>query len=82
MELNTNDDESDDVVLNTPEEIIQHIVNVVTPDVKENKIVKAFNPREGQNKHSAKLVFTCNETKNKLLSNSKKLKNLNDSICP
>ena len=81
MELNTNDDERDDVVLNTPKEIIKHIVNVVTPDVTENdyKIVKAFNPREGQDKHSAKLFFTCNDTKNKLLSNTKKLKNLDEN---
>ena len=64
--------------LSTPKDIITQIMQVVSPDITndEYKIIKSFNPREGQDVHSAKVTFTCSESKKKVMSNSKKLKEL------
>ena len=67
--------------LNNSKDIILHILQVVSPEITGDKytIVKTFNPREGQNKHSAKVVFTSSEEKNKVMSNTKTLKNLEEN---
>ena len=51
--------------LNRPEEIMLHIIRTVSPDITNDKykIIKSFNPKEGQDKYSVKMVFTCSESK-------------------
>ena len=56
-------------ILNNPETIIKYIITLVTHDVNNNdyKIVKTFQPREGHTRHSAKLFFTSDESKRRVM---------------
>ena len=60
--------------------IIADVIKYVSLDISQDdyKIGKSFEPREGQDRHSAKLVFTCDEARNKVLSSSRKLKELDE----
>ena len=70
--------DTDNETLTTPKDIIAHILKFVHPNINDNAytIVKAFNPKTGQTKHSAKVVFTSTASKNDIMLNTKKLKNL------
>ena len=72
-EINVNDE-----IIKEPRTIIDHILKTVSPQINENdyKAVKIFQPREGNTKYAAKLVFTSNESKQQVMSNSKKLNKL------
>ena len=64
-----------------PNVIINTIISKVSADVSEEDYVvaKSFNCRDGQNKHSAKIVFKNTVTKGHIMANSKILNSLNAS---
>ena len=68
-------------LLDTPETIIPHIISYVSPDTENNeyRFVVSFAPREGYTRHSAKLVFSTADAKRKVISNSKKLSDLEEN---
>ena len=61
-----------DEVINNPESIIKHVLEFVAQPINCDDY-KIFKPREGNTRHSAKLVFTSNEVKRHILLGSKKL---------
>ena len=71
---------TDTGTLGSTMDISAHVIKYVSLDISQDdyKIVKSFEPKEGQDRHSAKLVFTCDEVGNRVLSNSRKLKELDE----
>ena len=61
-------------------EIIQHVLNFVSPGIrKENyKILVNFNAKENHTRHSAKIQVDDYNTKSKIFKGCAKFKNLND----
>ena len=68
-------------VLNNPETIIEHVITFVANDINDGdyKLVKVFQPREGHTQHSAKLVFTSDESKKGVMLGSKELNKLENN---
>ena len=76
MEADDGDDEIGD-----PGLITNKILKYVLPDISKNdyKIMKSFEPREGNTSHSAKLSIYKEEVKKSLMKNNAKLKTLEET---
>ena len=76
MEADYGDDEVDD-----PRLITNKILKYVLPDISKNdyKIMKSFEPREGNTSHAAKLSIYKEEVKKSLMKNKAKLKTLEET---
>ena len=63
--------------------IITHILKFVNPNIKPEdfKILKSFNPRKGQDRHSAKILCSSNNIKKNIFQGCKKFKDV-DAASP
>ena len=77
METVPDDNTAEDVV-DSPEEIIHHILTFLHPAITNDcyKIVKNFDAREGYTRHSAKITVAAQETKAKIFKSCSKFKDL------
>ena len=68
----------DDTLTSDHKEIINYILTFVKPDIEEEnyKILKNFEPRDGNDRHSAKIVVLKDGLKKKIFMGCKKFKDL------
>ena len=72
-----------DVQVDDSKVILKHILKFVNPDivVDDYNILKNFDPREGHDRHSAKIKCANQEVKGKIFKGCKKFKDLPDTSC-
>ena len=63
-----------------PKVIIKHVLTFVNPQIQpeDYKILKSFEPREGHDRHSAKICCTENNIKKKTFEGCRKFKDIPD----
>ena len=64
--------------VNDANEIIQHVLSFVSPGIQQNEyqVLKSFEPREGHDRHSAKIMCTDRSVKGKIFKGCIKFKDL------
>ena len=75
--------EIDDEQVNDHKVILNHILHFVNPGIADDdyKILKNFDPREGHDRHSAKIKCVSQEVKGKIFKGCKNFKDLPAESC-
>ena len=79
-DFRTTSDMDDDNAISNHVEIIQHVLNFVSPGIKKDdyKILKSFDAKENYTRHSAKIQVKDYDTKSKIFKGCTKFKDLDE----